>query len=177
MEINSAGNINPIRSRGLSLVEVLVAVVLITSALTGLAASQSNAQGVASRASLRSLAVLSAGDMVERMRANSDGARRDAYTAPAGNRGQFPDCSNSGSNCTSSEIAAADLLAWRDRIDRVLPNGLGQVTSTGSGAVRTYSVTIGWVRNSGRKTAHPITKSTCATDILRRYCFTLDIRL
>jgi type IV pilus assembly protein PilV len=103
---------------GVSLVEVLVAVVVLSIGLLGLAGLQASGVRVGQSSIHRSQAALLAYDMVDRMRVNV--ANVAAYnlaldqSAPAG-----------------ATIAARDLQDWRQRL-RLLPAGTGSVAVNGA---------------------------------------------
>jgi len=102
---------------GVSLVEVLVAVVLLSIGLLGLAGLQAGGMRVGQSSSHRSQAAQLAQDMIERVRAGFDGAA--AYNLALGDAA--PPCAG---------IAACDLGDWRQRL-RALPAGSGAVTVAG----------------------------------------------
>lgn len=99
-----------VRSRcaGASLVEVLVAMLVVATGALGLVGLQiGNAQN--NRAALqRSLAAVLAGDMLERIRANPDAGPRTVGKGPPG---VFADCLARA--CSAAEIAALDIAVWK----------------------------------------------------------------
>lgn len=116
----------PWRQSGLSLVEVLVAVVLLSVGLLGLAGLQASGMRVGRSSIHRSEAAQLAQDMIERMRANV--AHAGAYSLALGDAA--PACSS---------VAACDLHDWQLRL-RSLPAGTGAVTVDGQRA----TVTVQW---------------------------------
>ncbi len=110
----SPGRGASLRQAGVSLVEVLVAVVLLSIGLLGLAGLQASGMRVGQSSSHRSQAAQLAQDMIERVRAAFDGAA--AYNLALG--AAAPPCAG---------IAACDLGDWRRRL-RALPAGTGAVT-------------------------------------------------
>ena len=111
---------------GVSLIEVLVAIVLITISLVGMAALQATGLRFGAQSNLRTQAMTQAVDIVDRMRANragvvasqGTGAGYDqAYAAIAG---PFTlDCRTV--NCTALQFATFDMEAWRDTNANALP--------------------------------------------------------
>lgn len=107
---------------GLSLIEVLVALVLLSIGLLGLAGLQASGMRVGQSSMQRSQAAQLAHDMVERMRANV--AHADSYSLALGDAP--PACAS---------VATCDLRDWRLRL-QLLPAGTGAVT------VRDRQVTV-----------------------------------
>ena len=111
--------------RGATLVEVLVALLVLSIGLLGVAALQVSALQTNRGAHVRSQASVLAYDIADRMRANRDAALADAYvltlTAPAGGTG----------------MALADLQNWKATLTNTLPSGQGEIaraaTCSGSG--------------------------------------------
>ena len=121
----------PSRQRGLSLVEVLVAVVLLSVGLLGLAGLQASGLRVGLSSIHRSEAAQLAQDMIERMRANV--ANAGSYGLALGDAA--PACAS---------VAACDLRDWRLRLQS-LPAGTGAVAVSG----RQATVTVQWDDSRG----------------------------
>ena len=121
----------PRRQAGLSLVEVLVALVLLSIGLLGLAGLQASGMRVGQGSIHRSQAAQLAHDMLERLRANV--AHAGAYNLDLNDAA--PDCSG---------VAACDLRDWRLRL-QALPAGTGAVTVSGSQA----TVLVQWDDSRG----------------------------
>lgn len=109
------------RQAGLGMIEVLVALVLLSVGLLGLAGLQATAMRVGLGSVQRSQAAQLAQDIIERMRANV--ANAGAYNLALGDAP--PSCAG---------LAACDLRDWRLRL-QVLPAGTGEVKVNGSQAV------------------------------------------
>lgn len=119
------------RQRGLSLVEVLVAVVLLSIGLLGLAGLQASGMRVGLGSIHRSQAAQLAQDMIERLRANV--AQAGAYNLALGDAA--PPCAG---------MASCDLRDWRLRLQS-LPAGTGAVTVDGQQA----TVLVQWDDSRG----------------------------
>ena len=93
---------------GASLIEVLVALLVVATGALGLAGLQiGNAQN--NRTALhRSLATLFASDMLERIRANPSGRYQSIGEGPPG---AFADCAARA--CAPAELAAFDVAVWK----------------------------------------------------------------
>ena len=102
-------------SRGFSMVEALVALVIVTVCLLGV--GQLTLQGLRESAAAlgRTRAVYLISDMIERIRANPDA--KDAYDCAGYSGGPVEHgCSPSGAPahpCTSRELAEDDLARWQ----------------------------------------------------------------
>ena len=110
---------------GFSLIESLVALVVLSVGMVGIAALQVQGLGAGRTAQLRTLAVNLAADMADRIRANRNGL--SAYTGI----GSGSDCdpgSAGGADCTPAAVAARDLAEWTQEVATALPNGEGAVS-------------------------------------------------
>lgn len=105
------------RQAGLSLIEVLVALVLLAIGLLGLAGLQASGMRVGLGSVQRSQAVQLAQDMIERLRANvANAGSYDLALADAA-----PACAS---------LTSCDLRDWRQRL-MALPGGTGAVSVRG----------------------------------------------
>jgi type IV pilus assembly protein PilV len=104
------------RGRGFTLLEVLVALVVLSIGLLGLSGLQTTGLRNNHSALLRSQATLLTTDIIDRMRANRaaavDGDYDITYTADE----PTTSCS---SGCTSQQIAHMDLQLWRAYVERL----------------------------------------------------------
>ena len=117
-------------NRGFTLLEILVALLVLSIGLLGLAGLQTFSLRNNHSALLRSQAVVLAYDALDRMRSNRDQAMLGAgsaynttYSQAAGSY-STTGCS---SNCTSSDLATYDLATWKDDVAR-LPAGQAQIS-------------------------------------------------
>jgi type IV pilus assembly protein PilV len=126
------------KQAGMTLVEVLVAVVLISVGLLGVAALQLTSLRGNQDSYARSQAAVLAGDIIERMRANQLGFGRGDYDPAAGAAGT---------------IAATDIARWQATIDQVLPGGAavaqGSIVRNGN----IVTVTVQWNEREEQATA------------------------
>ncbi len=153
--------------RGFTLLEILIAVVVLSVGLLGLAALQNTGTRVNHSAQLRSLATQLAYDMLDRMRANQAGVRAGYYHLPsAASNGCY-----SGTNCTPAQLAAEDIAQWRRDLAGALPDGQGVVCrdstpDDGSGAGSPacdgsgtlYAVKIWWTDEYDKSNGNAVTK-------------------
>ena len=114
---------------GFSLVELLVAVLILAIGLTGLAGLQISGIRNNQTAYYRSVATQLAYDMADRMRSNQAGVALGLYKS--GTTGSAtPGTSNSScetGTCTPAQLAAYDLKRWNDELSAKLPSGKGIV--------------------------------------------------
>ena len=116
------------RQRGFTLLEILVALLVLSIGLLGLAGLQTFSLRNNHSALLRSQAVVLAYDALDRMRSNRDQAMLgtgSAYnTTFSQGAGTVPNCS---SNCSSIDLADYDLATWKADVER-LPAGRAQIS-------------------------------------------------
>jgi len=113
---------------GFSLIEVLVALLIFSFALLGIAglmtiSIRSNHNGY-----LRSQAVLLSNDIAVKMRANVGGLWADKYQGDAPTT-PTTTCSKS-TPCDKGQLATYDMEQWGSQIIQVLPNGSGNLRCT-----------------------------------------------
>jgi type IV pilus assembly protein PilV len=114
---------------GFTLLEVLIAIVVVAFGLLGLAGLQAFALKNNQSASLRVAAVGLTTDLIDRMKANFEGAVTGEYNKPnndAAYTTSVAGCTQTG-GCTPIELAKNDLKQWRDRVAQALPGGVGIV--------------------------------------------------
>ena len=129
------------RQNGFTLVEVLVALVVMSVGMLGIAALY--LEGIrAGRTSLyRTAAVNLAADMADRIRANRNAGIAYAGTGPGADGG----CVNGAVDCTPEQLADDDWLDWSTHLDDQLPDGAGgEVEVAGLAPLLTYTITVAW---------------------------------
>ena len=125
---------------GFTLLEVLVAMVVLSVGLLGLTGLQTTSLRSNHSAFLSSQATMVADQILDNMRMNRDQAVGGGYTVgfdPDGDGFDGAVCSN---DCTAAEIAERDLVNWRAQVAR-LPAGEGSITVDANGVAE---VTICW---------------------------------
>ena len=129
------------RTRGMTLIEVLVALVVISVGLLGVAALQLTSLRNSQGSYLRTQATALADDIIDRMRAN--------HTAAIPSSGASPYVTAIGTVVTLGSTptrATRDLVEWKQALQK-LP-GLGAAVADGSIAVdtatRIVTITIQW---------------------------------
>lgn len=127
------------RAGGMTLVEVLVTLVIISVGLLGVAALQLTTLRNNYDAYVRSQAAMLAADILDRMRANRDEALNGNYVIAV------------GAAPGTGTVWQADLTAWKATLAAQLPNGDGSVQTTAvdaDGRVSVVSVAIQWGERS-----------------------------
>lgn len=129
--------INSVRRKkaGMTLIEVLVVLIIISIGLLGVAGLQVATVKQTNNAGLRSQALVLMQDMVERIRANPDGVSSNAESivdsdVVIGSYNKIPNspfpttgvsaCSG-GTGCSSGQIALNDLFSWSQMLKNGLP--------------------------------------------------------
>lgn len=109
---------------GATLIEILVALLVVAIGLLGMAGLQTESLRQLQSAYLRTQAGILGGDMLERVLANREGAQTGAYLAEAG-------ILNAGCEllpgCDAAELAGHDIAQWQAVLQRTLPAGTGIV--------------------------------------------------
>jgi type IV pilus assembly protein PilV len=106
------------RQTGFTLIEVLIAVLILGIGLLGLAGLQVNSMRNNHQAYLRSQATLLAQEMIDRMRTNRAGFEDHLYHL---NTALWIDrCTDIG-GCTAEQMAQHDLWQWQQSIKTIFP--------------------------------------------------------
>ncbi len=131
--------------RGFTLLEVMIALLVLSTGLLGLLALQTAGLRSSQMASMRTLATQYAYNITDRMRANPDGRTSGNRYYVLGTGDPAPPI---GTNCdveicNPQELANFDLGQWRARVDS-LPGGLSQITRTSNAGFATHRIVIHW---------------------------------
>jgi type IV pilus assembly protein PilV len=127
---------------GFSLIEVLVALVVLSVGLLGLAALQQNAVRFNHDAYLRSQATVLAYDIADRIRGNRQAATAEAYDSAFA---PMPPACNSV--VAAGTVVAQDIGAWRRALTCALPAGNGQIDWDDASEILT--ITVQWDPSRG----------------------------
>jgi type IV pilus assembly protein PilV len=123
------------RASGFTLIEVLVALIVLSIGLLGVAGMQITGLRANQSAGSRTQASYLADDIIDRMRANNTSARNGDYNI-----------ATMGGTVTGTTTAALDVQAWVAEL-LSLPSGQGQIQV--NAATNIATVTIQWVDSRG----------------------------
>jgi type IV pilus assembly protein PilV len=124
---------------GFTLLEVLIALLVLSIGLLGLAALQTTGLRSNQMASMRTLATQFTYDITDRMRSNPVGVAN----------GEYPIARNENPAATPATIAETDLAEWRADVVNRLPDGTSDIilcdtTTVPACAEVTHIVTVYW---------------------------------
>lgn len=141
------------RATGFSIIEVLVAMLVLAIGLLGLAALQAQGLRFNHDAYIRTQATHLAYDIIDRMRTNRDNAA--AYAVP-----------DPGFVCDPTDATIdMDLSCWYQSLNAALPGGDGLITA--NVAANFYDVTVRWTDRTPRDFAGtlraPASQADCDT--------------
>ena len=145
---------NSLRFTGFSLIEVLVANVVLSIGLLGVSVLQTTSNVMTESSMHRAQASALAVEIVERMRVNTSEAKAGNYNISA-----LPsltsDCSGPSADCNTDQMKDHDLRVWSARVVDLLPSGTATIISTvDSGTVPVdITVTMQWDDSRGRYAA------------------------
>ncbi|HUF71504.1 MAG TPA: type IV pilus modification protein PilV [Gammaproteobacteria bacterium] len=132
------------KARGFSLLEVLVALLVLSIGLLGLASLQATTSRFNYGAYLRSQATTLAYDMADRMRANRDEALDGSYDVAT-----FPSPAPVCGAVAGATVAARDLSGWQSGLACSLPAGIGRIVRNGN----TVTIGVSWDDSRGEAAA------------------------
>jgi len=127
---------------GFSLVEVLIALVIMSVGMLGIAGLYVQSLQAGRTAMFRHFAVTLAGDVADRIRANPTAGV--AYNHAANATGTNNNCVTGGVVCNSADMAANDIFLWQAQADDTLPAGAIAVVVNAGVNPPTYQITVGW---------------------------------
>ena len=120
---------------GFTLIEVLIAVLVLSIGLLGLAGLQATSLRNNTSAYQRSTATIQAYDIADRMRANIPEVSSGTYVFSG-----IPTGAVSCSPCSTAQIAKIDKQDWNTANAALLPGGTGSVAQNGN----IFTITITW---------------------------------
>lgn len=148
--------------RGISLIEVLISIVVMTFGLLGISGLMMSGVNNSTGSDLASRASLSASEIMDAMRANRENAAN--YKTPLGTK---------AANITGSTVADNDRKAWLLALER-LPGGAGEI-DTVAGTANTYKVIVRFANCIGSLSIDEKAKCVAGTGEKREIPFTFQI--
>lgn len=135
-----------LRQRGASLIEALVALLVLSLGVMGMAAIQTRTLTTARTTNQHALAVRATDDLLDRMQVNADVRLTPDLLSPYETSWGPPPVP--GTNCSSvpcdgAQLAAFDLAQWKDELARALPDGDASVFTSATDASQ-FGVLVAW---------------------------------
>ena len=149
------------RSAGFSIVEALVALVVLSVGMLGIAALYVESLRAGRSAVYHTQAVNLAADMADRIRANRS-AGAAVWRLPANGTPAVQGCVNAGVNCNPGQLAQDDQARWLQAIQTQLP-GDGAATPDGTIEVdevavpNQYTITVTWSEPGNEQLSYTLT--------------------
>ena len=132
-------------SNGFTLIEVLVSLVILSIGVLGLGILQLTSLQNTQGGYLRSQATIHALSIVDSMRANIPSVTAGDYRLANGIATiAAVSCYGLQANCTTQQMAAADLNRWRTVLAAHLPSGNGQVATVDLGNTTQVNIVVQW---------------------------------
>ncbi len=168
--------------RGYTLIEVLIAVIVLAVGLLGIAGLQVLSLKNTHSAYLRSQATLLAYDIIDSIRANKASKASYAVALDATPSGTYATCVGTSANCNAAAMVTYDLYQWKCSLGKfagaedvcdtsdlagiagVLPGGDGSISVSGNDV----TVTVQWIDKDKREKAATTAERTVSLDITTR---------
>ena len=144
---NKILQITPTKTKGFTLLEVMIAMVIFSIGLLGLAGLMAQSTSYNNSAQFRTQATFLAYDMLDRMRANPSEAANPTlrYNVNFGTTPNDPPATCFATTCSLTQLATADKEQWLTSVQALLPNGDGKVThDISSGTTTIFIIEIRW---------------------------------
>jgi type IV pilus assembly protein PilV len=136
-------------SKGFTIIEVLVAMIILAIGVLGLGIMQITSLQNTQSGQMRSQASILAYDMIDSMRGNVASVTDLSYEI--GVDEILPTaavCYGAGANCTPQQMADSDIVRWKSNLAAAQPSGNGSVAiqvPAAVGIAMTMTVNITWV--------------------------------
>lgn len=181
----------PVRSRGFTLIEVLVALIVLSVGLLGIAKMEALALSNTSVASRRSLAAIEAASLADSMHANrgywATAANANitvtgaTVTNAPGNVAATCSPPPAGAPCGAADLASYDLQAWANGLSAVLPSDQAAVSCNATTPIE-CSITLQWseqalgLNNAQAQAASTPANETQANTTIQNATYTLYVQ-
>ena len=135
----------PNQSNGFTLIEILVALLIISIGLLGLARLQIVGIKNTQSGHLRSQVAFLGNDIMERIQQNPATAISGAYDIALNTAPADPGCIGAAANCTAEAMANFDLFIWKRYLTTLLPpDGDGTISRATEGDEEIFTISIQW---------------------------------
>lgn len=153
---------------GFSMIEALVAVLVLSFGLMALAGFQLRVLADSAGASKKNIAVQLAGDMADRIRSNlvTGPVAGNPYVSDwslAGADAPKPSCAEADAACSASELAAYDVWSWKRTVAAALPGGVADIQSKATAGGLLF-VHIAWNESAVANPIPPESSWNCPAD-------------
>lgn len=134
--------------KGFTMLEMLVALLVISVGLLGVATLQTKGQQFNYFSYIRTQSTYLAYDLMERIRTNIDVAKIGAYdlgssaVTPYANSKCEGSANSNVAKCDSSQLAQDDLAIWLSLVENTLPEG--SATVDWDSTMKEYTLTLKW---------------------------------
>lgn len=140
---------------GFSLLEVLVALFVLSIGLLGLAGLQTFSLKFNHQSYESTQATLLLQDMANRITANPQGAQAGAYVIDARPAASVPGYGTCPTTCSPTQLANYDIFQWKSILENggVIASGTGSIAAVpGPTGALTFLITVGWMENGSPMT-------------------------
>lgn len=127
---------------GFTLVETMVALLVLSVGMIGVAALYGQALSASSNAGYRSQAIVLASELADRIRGNR--SARTAYENTPADRSCDRATGAGGIDCSPQQMAEHDMWLWQNQVAQMLPAGQGAIDVDTSINPARYTVTVSW---------------------------------
>ena len=131
---------------GFTLIETMVALLVISVGMIGVALLHGTALSASGTAIYRSEAVMLAGNVADRIRMNR--GADVAYEGAAADNNCDDPTGSGGVDCSPAQMAAHDLFLWEAEVAATLPGGQGAIDVDTGTTPTSYTVTVSWDESS-----------------------------
>ena len=143
------------KTHGFTLLETLIALVVLSVGMLGIASLHVEGLRNGRTATLRTKALTLATDMAEKMRANRLGAQSGNYVSTAGDMGNNNNCADDADGvptvaCTPALMAAHDIWLWKQSLLNAqtgLPGTPTALIASDGATPPTLTITLNWREN------------------------------
>lgn len=129
----------PLIQRGFTLLETLIALVVLSIGLLGVAKLVVGAVHANDSGYMRAQATQLAYELLDQMRANRPGAIAGNYVTGSG---ASADCTSAA--CSPAVLAGLDMYNWNQRLAQTLPRGSGTVVTAAGVGGTIATITVSW---------------------------------
>lgn len=140
------------REHGFSLLEVLIALLVLSVGLLGIAGLQSISLKYNHQSYERSQATVLISEMIEKITSNPVATRAGAFdNVPPGNTSaSYAGFGACPASCTTAQLATYDLFRWKSSIEdpKKLAQGTGTITRATPAPQHVFNITVTWQENN-----------------------------